>query len=150
MPPESADNAGIEANIIAALAHFARSAGGRAFSSSAGVMVGRDHRQLREVDAAYIGPARLQLAYPRWVDGAPDLAVEVLSQNQYGAAYARGKVHEYLDAGAQLVWLVDQRREEVRVYRPNSDDFTICRGEAELTLEPIISGFSLKVSDIFR
>jgi Uma2 family endonuclease len=99
---------------------------------------------------AYIGPARAQASYPRWIDGAPDLAVEVLSQGQYGPAYAYGKIREYFEAGAQLVWLVDRRRKEVRVYQSGSDEYVIYRNDAVLTLEPIVPGFALSVTDIFR
>ncbi|MDE3074139.1 MAG: Uma2 family endonuclease [Chloroflexota bacterium] len=49
------------------------------------------------------------------MDGAPDLAVEVLSEGQHGEAYAKPKVREYFEAGAQLVWLVDVNRREVRL-----------------------------------
>ena len=150
IPPESMGNSNVEATIIAALSNFARVAGGRAFSSSLGATVGADRRQLREVDAAYVGPASLLNSPGPWMNGAPDLVVEVLSRGQYGPAYAHGKVREYLEAGAQLVWLVDARHEEVRVYRPNSNEYTINRNDAVLTLEPIIGGFALKVSDIFR
>jgi Uma2 family endonuclease len=150
IPPESMGNAGVGATIVVALGIFAREHGGKVFGASLGTAVGAERRQLREVDAAYVTADRLQASPGPWMNGAPDLVVEVLSRGQYGPAYARGKVREYIEAGAQLVWLVDARREEVRVYRPNSDEFTIYRNDAVLTLEPIAGGFELKVSDIFR
>jgi Uma2 family endonuclease len=113
-------------------------------------MVGRDFRQLRAPDVSYIGPARVQDSYPRFIHGAPDLAVEVLSRDQHTEAYAKPKVREYFEAGAQLVWLVGLDKQEVRVYRKDSDEITIMRGKAVLTLEPIISGFKLRVAAIFR
>ena len=150
VPPASGDGSQTELNVAGPLWEFARVAGGKAFNASAGFLVGKDHQQLRAPDAAYIAPDRVQESYPRWIDGAPDLAVEVLSRGQYGPAYAYGKIREYFEAGAQLVWLMDRRGKEVRVYRANSDVYTIYRNDAMLTLEPIIAGFQLKVSDIFR
>ena len=34
-------------------------------------------------------------------------------------------------------------------YRPNADEYTILRGKAVLTLEPVAPGFKLRVADIF-
>lgn len=149
LPPAMPDHARRGANILGPLWVFARQAGGQVFDSSAGFMVGADLSELRSPDASYVAPGRAQESYQDWFRGAPDLAVEVLSQEQYNEAYARTKVREYLDAGAQLVWLVDSRRQEVRVYRPGANEIAILRDEASLTLEPIIAGFSLKVADIF-
>jgi Uma2 family endonuclease len=137
-------------NVIVPLATFASRAGGQVYSNDTGFRVSRDRRDVRGPDVAYLGPARLPIDEDHWTEGAPDLAVEVLSDEQYGQAYARTKVREYIDAGAQLVWLVDGRRREVRVYRPDADEYTIYRNDAVLTLDPIIDGFELKVSDIFR
>jgi len=75
--------------------------------------------------------------------------VEVLPQDQHTDRYARAIVREYFEAGAQIVWLADPVKKEIRVYRPNSDEFTICRRDGVLTLEPVVEGFALKVSDIF-
>lgn len=130
--------------------NFVQKAGGRLFDSSTGFIVGADFQQLRSPDIAYVRPEHVRPLTGRFYRGAPDLAVEVLSEGQHGQAYAQPKLREYFEAGAQLVWFVDLRQKEVRVYRPNSDEYTIMRGDAVLTLEPIASGFELKVSDIFR
>jgi len=144
----SGDHGIVEMNIGFALKTFSNRAGGRVFGSS-GFTVGPNRRNVRAPDVSYIGPERAQDSYPKWVQGAPDLAVEVLSPDQHTDRYAKPKVREYLEAGAQVVWLVDPIKHEVRVYRPDADEYLIYRRDAELTLEPIISGFSLKVSDIF-
>ncbi|MBV8087773.1 MAG: Uma2 family endonuclease [Chloroflexi bacterium] len=150
VPPAGPDHNWKTGNIFAALHLFAKTHGGQAFTDGAGFLVGRDRRQLRSPDAAYLAPEQIvKPPIPTWIPGAPDLAVEVLSGDQYGEPYAAGKVQEYLDAGAQLVWLVDRRKQEVRVFRAGSDEIVVMRADALLTLEPIISGFALAVSDIF-
>lgn len=148
LPPAFGDHGRTELDIATALHIFARAHGGCAFAADTGFMVGPQRRDLRAPDAAYIGPDRVQESYPHFIDGAPDLAVEVLSGDQYGDAYARTKVREYLDADGQLVWLVDRRRREVRVYRAGAEEYTTLRGDAVLTLEPIVTGFALRVRDI--
>jgi Uma2 family endonuclease len=150
LAPVHADHASCESNILDPLLTFARKAGGKVLPSSTGFMVGPDFRQLRSPDVSYVAPARVQDSYPRFIQGAPDLAVEVLSRGQFTAAYAKPKVREYFEAGAQIVWLVDIPRQEVRVYRKDSDEITVMRGKAILTLEPIVVGFKLRVADIFR
>lgn len=149
VPPAFGDHSSTGAKFVTAFANFAEKAGGRAFGADAGFMVGPDLKQLRAPDAGYIAPARVQPSYPRWIPGAPDIAVEVLSPDQYTDRYAKPKVREYFEAGAQLVWLVDTIKKEVRVDRPNSDEYTVYRRDAVLTLQPVIDGFALKVSDIF-
>ena len=136
-------------DVIVPLRTFSRKAGGRVFDSG-GFLVGRDFGQLRSPDVSYWAPNREFVTAGPWIKGAPDLAVEVLSPGQFGEAYALPKIREYFDAGAQLVWFVDLPKREVRVYRPNATEYTIMRGKAVLTLEPIVPGFKLRVADIFR
>jgi len=150
VPPVGDEHGGTSADIIVPLGVFARKTGGRVYDSSTGFMVGPEYRQLRAPDVSYIGPQRVAPYTGRFIKGAPDLAVEVLSEGQHGQAYAISKIREYFDAGAQLVWFIDLRKQEVRVYRPAADEFAIMRGNAILTLDPIVSGFELRVSDIFR
>jgi len=150
VPPAWDIHNGAATNMVGALWAFAQKSGGRAYSAAGGFRVGPKLSNVREPDAGYTAPERAEAPGEHFVRGAPDLAVEVLSKGQYGEAYAKGKVREYFEAGAKLVWLLDYRRKEVRVYTPNSDTYTIMRGQAVLTLEPIIAGFSLKVADIFR
>jgi len=149
VPPAFGDHGSTSLDVAAEFRNLAKRCGGRAFDSSTGFLVGADLKQLRSPDAAYIGPARIQPSYPRWIEGAPDVAVEVLSKDQHTDRCARSIVREYFEAGAQIVWLADPVKREIRVYRPNSDEYTIYRRDAVLTLEPVVAGFILKVSDIF-
>ena len=150
VPPAWGIHGNAAMNVAGPLWVFAKEFGGCAYGAAAGFTVGPRLSNVREPDAGYTAPERAQPPGEHFIKGAPDLAVEVLSEGQYGEAYAKGKVREYFEAGAKLVWLLDYRRKEVRVYTPNSDTYTIMRGQAVLTLEPIIAGFSLKVADIFR
>ncbi|MFI5267551.1 MAG: Uma2 family endonuclease [Chloroflexota bacterium] len=149
VPPAFGDHGMRSATFVGKFYVLSEKAGGCVFDSSTGFLVGAEFKQLRSPDAAYIGPARAQPSYPRWVLGAPDIAVEVLSRDQYTDRYARAIVREYFEAGAQIVWLADPIKKEIRVYRADSDEYTIYRRDGVLTLEPIVEGFALKVSDIF-
>lgn len=77
----------------------------------------------------------------------PDLVVEVLSPSD-SARDMEKKVDEYLGCGVPLVWVVDPERRTVTAYRPPRDTAEYA-GDAELTAEPVLPGFSCRVSEFF-
>ena len=78
----------------------------------------------------------------------PDLAVEILSEGNTPEEMAR-KRREYFAAGTTLVWEIDPRRREVGVYRSPEQCMTLGEGDV-LTAEPLLPGFSLPLTDLFR
>ncbi|HLG70412.1 MAG TPA: Uma2 family endonuclease [Chloroflexota bacterium] len=132
------------------LTPFTESIEGAIFDSSAGFTVGERLQQLRSPDVSIVVKERLHLMNDYgWVAGAPDLAVEVLSEDQYGEGYARVKVPEYLSAGSRVVWLVHPKRKTVREYIAGRSEFTTYSGDAEITLDVIAPGFRAKISSFF-
>ena len=81
--------------------------------------------------------------------GSPTLAVEVVSPNDRESKVAR-KVLEYLDAGAERVWVVRPESRTVTVHRPNGDSHTYRMGDT-LTSEDaaLPEGFALTLEAIF-
>ncbi|HVA23033.1 MAG TPA: Uma2 family endonuclease [Chloroflexota bacterium] len=90
------------ANVLGPLWVFSQHAGGRAVGATLGLRVGVSRSNVRVPDAGYIAPERARAPGRHFLDGAPDLVVEVLSQGQYGEAYVKGKIREYFEAGARL------------------------------------------------
>lgn len=82
-----------------------------------------------------------------WGRLVPDLVVEVLSPHDRTRFVAR-KVSEYLDCGVPLVWVVDPERKTVAVHQPHQDIAELA-GDAVLTADPVLPGFSCRVSDFF-
>jgi Uma2 family endonuclease len=150
LPPAKPDHGYWEAKIVMLLGIFAREHGGGVLGSSAGFKIGRDRLQLRAADASYIAPEHFQGPTHHFGEGAPDLAVEILSDDQYGNAYALSKAGEYLDAGCTLVWFVNGRDRTVRIHRAGSNEILILHEWHTITLEPIISGFAVQVAEFFR
>ena len=145
--PRESETCGI---IFGTLFPFARAIGARIFDPSGGFMVGERLQQLRGPDVSLVTTERAHLInLDGWVAGAPDLAVEVLSPGEYGEAYARTKVPEYLVAGAKVVWLVDPRRQTIREYLPSLPRFLTYRAEDTITLAAIAPGFSTRVGSLF-
>jgi Uma2 family endonuclease len=76
---------------------------------------------VRSPDVAFVAAERVPgLAPLGFFDGAPDLAVEVLSPEDDPRAVL-DKVGEYLKAAARLVWVIDPDRRSAAVYRSLTD-----------------------------
>lgn len=103
-------------------------------------------------DAAfYSGP--LPAKRMRFVEGPPDLAVEVRSENDYGPAAERAiaaKRADYFEAGTLVVWDVDPEAELVRVYRRDDPDHpTVYTRGQTAEAEPAVPGWRLAVDALF-
>jgi Uma2 family endonuclease len=81
------------------------------------------------------------------IDGAPILAVEILSPNDTLEEIDE-KIDEYLAAGVALVWIINPRWRTAVGYRPNEEP-EIVNARQELTAEPHLPGFRVRVEDLF-
>ena len=108
-----------------------------------------DEDNMRVPDVAYVSNERLaaQDDPTKYVEGPPDLAVEVISPTDTASA-TQEKIDLYLRTGVRLVWVVYPSVRKVYVYRPGKDVRVL--GEKD-TLEggEVLPGFSLPVLDIF-
>ncbi len=80
------------------------------------------------------------------IPGAPDIAVEVISPSER-AVDSQAKVQAYLRYGTQEVWQVFPRSRTVVIHRGAA---STTLGETEAIATPLLPGFSLAVSDIFK
>ena len=78
---------------------------------------------------------------------APDLVVEVLSKSNTKAEIAR-KLSEYFGVGVRLVWLVDIRKETVRVHTAVDQSVLIKKGQV-LDGGAVLPGFRLPLDELF-
>lgn len=86
----------------------------------------------------------------RYVDEPPVLAVEITSPDDKESDVAE-KVEEYLDAGAERVWVIRPRNRTVTVHRPGGDSHTYS-GNDTLTSADAgfdVSGFALSLEQLF-
>ncbi len=74
---------------------------------------------VRGPDLAFVA-RRIQDLPDGFTEGAPDLAVEVISPAGR-AGEVQEKVREYLKYGTQVVWVVDPRSRTVTAYYPSGD-----------------------------
>lgn len=80
-------------------------------------------------------------------DVAPDLAVEILSKSNTKKEMAR-KVDEYFGAGVRLVWLVEPRKHEVRVYGSPAAPAVLTADDV-LDGGDVVPGFRLALAEWF-
>lgn len=150
-PPPGEDHGRVAANVLILMGGFVREHGlGRAYGAETGFVIARDPDTVRAPDAAFVTTERLEAARRRgpYLEGAPDLAVEVISPSNSGIALA-AKVRDYLAAGAQAVWVVEPSRRTVTVHRPGRPPETLSSGEV-LDGGPVLPGFRLPVRDLFE
>jgi Uma2 family endonuclease len=122
---------------------------GKVLVGDPGFIVARDPDTVLGPDVAFIRAERIA-AEPLgdgFREGAPDLAVEVLSPGQ-APREGHDKALAWLDAGAALVWVVNPARGTVTVYRSRSDVETLSAG-SELDGGALLPGFRCPVADLF-
>ena len=81
-------------------------------------------------------------------DLAPDLAVEVLSGSNTPMEMKR-KRGEYFAAGVQVVWMIDPEARSATVFQTPAESRHLTAAD-DLTGEPVLTGFSLPLSELFR
>ena len=83
-----------------------------------------------------------------FLDGAPDLAVEILSPGNT-IEEIHDKLVEYFENGSQLVWVVYPTEQYALVYRSAQGPERLLKSTDTFDDEEIIPGFALAVSDLF-
>jgi Uma2 family endonuclease len=138
-------------NIYISLRQYEGKIPGRAYADNVGFIVDLPNRESFSPDAAwYVGPP----AGMRFLEGAPVFAVEVRSENDYGAyaenAQARKRA-DYFAAGTQVVWDVDLLGVDViNCYDANNPNppRVFRRGDVA-DAEPAVPGWRMYVDELF-
>ncbi len=91
------------------------------------------------------GRKRPKVAIPNL---APELAVEVLSKSNTQAEMRR-KLEEYFGAGVRVVWMVDPRKQIVRVHTSVEQSVLLKVGQS-LDGGDVLPGFTLALKELFE
>lgn len=144
MSPSGARHSRVAAEIIASLLmHVKQHKLGAVFASEAGFRISRNPDTVRAPDAAFVRAERL-VDTPRFYDGPPDVAFEVVSPNDRYTEIAV-KTRDWLRAGVQAVVIVDPDAKSARIER---------RGGATpvadvIEIEDVIPGWKLPLAELF-
>jgi Uma2 family endonuclease len=102
---------------------------------------------IRSPDVSLVLRERLPEGKPPqgFLEGAPDLAIEVLSPNEDWAELGR-KLGEYFASGTKQVWLVDPEKHMVTVYK-SLTEVRVFYADDEISTE-LLPSFRCKVSEL--
>ena len=119
------------------------------FGQDTGFKIQSNPDTVRAPDLAFLAQKRSSQIHTRgYAALAPDLVAEIVSpDDRPGELLA--KVGEWLDAGVRLVWVIDPRREEARVHRPDGS-ISVIDGGGTLTGEDMLPGFECRLADVFH
>jgi Uma2 family endonuclease len=149
MSPAHARHGKICVRLSAILLNFAdRHKLGDVYDSSTGFRLAPD--VLLSPDVSFVSNARLRkilIAPDKFLLGAPDLAVEVLSPSDR-LQQVRRKLDRYFEHGLRLVWWVDWTKEQVHIYTPDSVN-ALTRPNDVLSGGDVLPGFKCRLSRIF-
>lgn len=121
---------------------------GQTFDSSTGFRL--SPRTLLSPDLSFVSKARLKkilIAPDKFLQGAPDLGVEVLSPSDRIRELHR-KLDLYFEYGTRLVWIVNWKLEQIHIYRPDSIEALTRPGDV-LGGGEVVPGFKCRLNQIF-
>ncbi|MPZ18165.1 MAG: Uma2 family endonuclease [Luteitalea sp.] len=137
------------ARLLAALLTFVEARGLGFVTQEVGFKLESDPDTVRAPDVSFVSRERIgSTTLPRgYIQGAPDLAIEVLSPNDR-PGHVRRKVHDWLAHGARAVWVVDPARRTLTVYTPDGHARVL---SADQTLEggDLLAGFQYELARLF-
>ncbi len=122
---------------------------GRVYTGSRGYITGPDSPATsRMPDVSFVSNARL--AQPdlagKLYNGAPDLAVEILSESNTPTQIAQ-KIREYLGAGGKAVWVIDIDARTLTVHTADAPPLVLTDADT-VDGEDYLPGFACAVADI--
>ena len=123
---------------------------GKVYGAETGFYIQRNPDTVRAPDAMFLSNKRVaQISDPvKFLDVAPDLAVEVLSPNDTWTE-VESKVAEYIQAGVHLIWIIDPDQNSVTVYRSNGERSRLSETD-HLSGENVLPDFSVSIAEIFE
>ena len=150
VPAPSISHQDVQLDLGAALRAFVRARGlGRIIISPVDVVFSSDN--VRQPDIIFVSAERAGIITGDDVQGAPDLAVEILSPSTERAdkttkreTYARHGVKEY--------WLVDTDARSISVLLLADGDYTDAGtfGPGQTLTSPTLAGLNLDVDEVFQ
>jgi len=113
-----------------------------------GFQIAHDPDTVRAPDVGFVCADRVPSETTTgFFQGAPDLAVEVLSPNDRASAVT-AKVQDWLAADCRGVWVVDPATKTVTIYR-SLDRIVVLSQSDILSDDDLLPNFSLPVGEVF-
>lgn len=122
---------------------------GETYIADTGYILATDPDHVLAPDLAFISNERLREIGESdgFAQGAPDIAVEVISPNDRYTEVEE-KVEDWLNSGCRAVIVVNPRRRTVNLHRSPTTTITLTESDT-LELEDIVPGWRMPIEDIF-
>lgn len=147
MPPPGGRHGVCCARISRRVGNFVEDHGlGVVATNDTGFICERSPDTVRGPDVSFWKKERLKEIPEGYIEVAPDLTVEVVSPSDHFSRTNR-KIHEYLEKGIALIWVVDPEDRTLSVYR-TGERLKILTESETLDGADVLPGFSCKVADL--
>ena len=128
-------------------AHVRAHALGVVLAAETGFKLFSNPDTVRAPDVGFVRASRVPHPVPKnYPPMSPDLAVEVLSPDDR-AGDVLEKIADWLNAGCELVWVIDPERRLARVYRADGTE-SLLGANDDLRGEELLPGFTCKLSEL--
>jgi Uma2 family endonuclease len=121
--------------------------GGRVTGADGGYLLTRNPDTVRAPDVGYVKAERSHDIVTGYFEGAPDLAVEVISPTDTWREMSE-KIEQWLAAGCSLVWVIDPELQTATEFRRDAPQRKFRPGEP-LSGKDVVPGFQLPLEKIF-
>lgn len=100
-------------------------------------------------DILFIQKDRLDIIKERWIDGPPDLIVEILSPGNW-IDDRRTKYRVYALNGVREYWIVDPDKRQIEIFVLHSGDYALVGrfGSGERVRSDVLTGFEIGVDQV--
>lgn len=148
-PPGATHGVVVASIAVVVWRHVVPAGLGVVLAGDAGFWLARSPDTVRAPDVAVVLAGRPEAVAPGWgyVEGPPDLAVEVRSQHDSPAAL-REKGLMWIARGCRLVWLADPHDRTLTVLAAGQEPLVLTTGDT-LDGGDLIPGLSVPVAEIF-
>jgi Uma2 family endonuclease len=148
MSPAGVEHGWVIMNVAVPLAVFVKQQRlGYVLGAETGFVIHHEPDSVRAPDVAFLCRERIQGEVPAgFLEGAPDIAVEVLSPSDT-ASEVLEKAEDWLTAGCDEVWLVDPRRRSVSIC--TWVDGAMVRRTVGALSSRLLPGFHLPTEQLF-
>ena len=113
-------------------------------------ILSREQQRAPEPDLVIIREGRPGVLEGRWVEGAPDIAIEILSTDRTRDLVRKRQI--YAEAGVLEYWPIDPRNDTVTQLELRDGEYVeraVLSADDTLTT-PLLPGLSIPLADIFR
>ena len=147
MPPPRPRHGMVQRAVAVALDRAVRKAGAGMVLTECGFRLAPD--VVQAPDVAFIREERRpEIAWDRYCEFGPDLAVEILSPEDNAARLQR-KISRYLAAGTAIVWVLDPDSVTVTAYQRHGA-FRTSTADDWIEVPGLLPGFSIQVRALFE